>query len=326
MRGKFARVNNERFNIYNATKNNIYDVAIVGGGFAGLSAALLLGRYLRPVAIFDGGKTRNDNTKHVHSYLGRENMSPRTFIKNAWKDVLQYHSVHVIKQKVQRIENRNQYFVVSTKENESSVIAKYIIMATGVIDIKPDIKNFSKIDGNDAWHCPHCDGLEAAGKRLTIIGNGKNRGIISYTKEFLGWTNQITVFIQDDHRLDQKEMDEAKRLSIDIIDNDPLIEVIDDRRKSHGINLLSKSGKLYNTDVIFYHIGYTVQTQLAKQLGCHLDEDFIKINNKQETTVAKVYAAGDVDTDRHYVVLAVASGTVAAISIYEDIIKKALEN
>ena len=88
-------------------------------------------------------------------------MSPRTFIKNAWKDVLQYHSVHVIKQKVQRIENRNQYFVVSTKENESSVIAKYIIMATGVIDIKPDIKNFSKIDGNDAWHCPHCDGLEA---------------------------------------------------------------------------------------------------------------------------------------------------------------------
>ncbi|MGB8937771.1 MAG: hypothetical protein WCC17_21990, partial [Candidatus Nitrosopolaris sp.] len=65
-----ARVNNERFNIYNATKNNIYDVAIVGAGFAGLSAALLLGRYLRPVAIFDGGKTRNDNTKHVHSYLG----------------------------------------------------------------------------------------------------------------------------------------------------------------------------------------------------------------------------------------------------------------
>jgi thioredoxin reductase len=300
-----------------------FDVAIIGGGFAGLSAALLLGRYLRPVAIFDWGKTRNDNTKHIHGYLGLENTSPRTFIKKAWKDVLQYNSVRVIKQKVQRIENHNQYFVVSTKENESSIIVKYIIIATGVRDIKPDLKNFSEIDGNGAWHCPHCDGLEAAGKKLTIIGNGKNGGIMSYTKEFLGWTNQITVFIQDNHHLDQKEIDEAKRLSIDIIDNDPLIEVIDKRQDSHGINLLSKSGKLYNTDVIFYHIGYKVQTQLAKQLGCHLEEGFIKINNKQETTVAKVYAAGDVDTDRHYVVLAV--GAVAAISIYEDILKKTLE-
>jgi len=87
-----------------------------------------------------------------------------------------------------------------------------------------------------------------------------------------------------------------------------------------------KNGKLYNTDVIFYHIGYKVQTQLAKQLGCHLEEGFIKVVNKQETTVAKDYAAGDADTDRHYVVLAVASGAVAAISIYEDFLKKALEN
>jgi len=68
-----------------------------------------------------------------------------------------------------------------------------------------------------------------------------------------------------------------------------------------------------------------MQTQLAKQLGCQLEEGFIKINNRQETTVAKVYAAGDVDTDRHYVVLAVASGAIAAISIYEDILKNALE-
>lgn len=302
-----------------------YDVAIIGGGFAGLSAALLLGRYLRPVAIFDWGKTRNDNTKHIHSYLGLENASPRIFIKKAWKDVLQYNSVRVIKQKVQRIENHNQHFLVNT-ENESSIISKYIIIATGVIDIKPDIKNFSQIDGNGAWHCPHCDGLEAAGKKLTIIGNGKNGGIMSYTKEFLGWTNEITVFIQDNHRLDRKEIDEAKRLSINIIDDDPLIEVIDDRRKSNGINLLSKSGKLYNTDVVFYHIGYKAQTQLAEQLGCQLEEGFIKINNKQETTVAKVYAAGDVDTDRHYVVLAVASGAIAAISVYEDMLKQALEN
>jgi thioredoxin reductase len=200
------------FYCHQHTKNKIYDVAIIGGGFAGLSAALLLGRYLRPVAIFDWGKTRNDNTKHIHSYLGLENASPRTFIKKAWNDVLQYNSVRVIKQKVQRIENHNQYFVVRTEENKPSIIAKYIIIATGVIDIKPDIKNFSEIDGNGAWHCPHCDGLEAAGKKLAIIGNRKDSGIMSYAKEFLGWNNQITVFIQDNHHLDQKEIDEAETI------------------------------------------------------------------------------------------------------------------
>jgi len=71
-------------------------------------------------------------------------------------------------------------------------------------------------------------------------------------------------------------------------------------------------------------MGYNVQTQPAEQLGCQLDEGFIKINNNQQTTVANVYAAGDVDTDRHYVVLAVANGALAAISIYEDILKTAL--
>jgi len=234
------------------------------------------------------------------------------------------HSLEVIKQKVQRIEKSSQYFVISTDGDEPSVKAKYIIIATGVKDIKPDIKNFSQIDGNGAWHCPHCDGLEAAGKKLTIIGNGNTGGIISYTKEFLGWTDNIRVFIQDDHHLDQTEKDEAKRLTIDIVENDPLIEIRDDRRVSDRINLLSRSGNLYNTDVIFYHMGYNVQTQLAEQLGCQLDEGFIKINNKQQTTVANVYASGDVDTDRHYVVLAVASGALAAISIYEDILKTAL--
>ncbi len=132
------------------------------------------------------------------------------------------------------------------------------------------------------------------------------------------------VFIQDNHHLDQTEIAEAKRLSIDIVENDPLVEVRDDRRVSHHINLVSHGGKLYSTDVIFYHMDYNVQSQLAEQLGCQLDEGFIKINNKQQTTVANVYAPGDVDTDRHYVVFAVASGALAAISIYEDILKRAL--
>lgn len=306
-------------------KHDVFDVAIIGAGFAGLSAALVLGRYLRPVVIFDGGKTRNYITKHVHSYLGLDNISPRKFIKKAWKDVLQYGSIKVIKQEVISIEKCEQYFSVSIKKTGSSIVAKYIIIASGITDIKPDIKNFSRLDGNGAWHCPHCDGLEAAGKSLIIIGNSNNN-IISYAKEFLGWTNKITVFIQDDHHLNDSETTEAKRLSINVVENDPLIDVIDDGRKSHQVKLLSKTGKIHYAQVLFYHMGYNIQNELAKQLGCKLDEGFIKTNEKHQTTITNVYAAGDIDTDRHYVVFAVASGAVAAISIYEDILKQMLEN
>lgn len=80
--------------------------------------------------------------------------------------------------------------------------------------------------------------------------------------------------------------------------------------------------------MIFYYLGYKVQNQLAKQLGCELDkeEGFVRVNESQQTTVCNVYAVGDADTDRHYIVFAVASGAVAAISIYEELLKDAIRN
>ena len=82
----------------------VFDVAIIGAGFSGLSAALLLGRYLRKTVVFDDGRTRNHTSKHVHGYLGFENSSPQEFIQKAWKDVLQYDSIKVVREKVTKVE------------------------------------------------------------------------------------------------------------------------------------------------------------------------------------------------------------------------------
>jgi thioredoxin reductase len=306
-----------------------FDVAIVGAGFAGLSAALLLGRYRRPTVIFDGGETRNHTSKHVHGYLGFENSSPKHIIQKAWKDVLQYDSIKVVKVKIDTIKmSDKKYFLLKTSESQEriSVRSKYIIIATGIKDIKPTIKNFEKFDGNGAWHCPHCDGFQTTNKKLAIIALGQES--ITYAKEFLGWTKDITVFIQqgekhDKYRLTDKDKVEAKTLGIDIVENDSVIEIIGDQEgKPNGV--ICKSKRLYNAEVIFYHLGYDIQNELAKQLGCELDDGHIKVNTMQQTTVPNVYAAGDIDTDRHYIVLAVASGALAAISIYEQMLKDAI--
>ena len=305
--------------------DNIFDVAIIGAGFAGLSAALLLGRYLLPTIIFNGGDTRNSMSKHIHGYLGFENLPPKQFIQKAWADVLQYDSIKVINQKVDKIERYDQFFLLITEGGRKSVKAKYIIIATGIQDVKPNIKNFEEFDGNGIWHCPHCDGFQTTNKKLSIITSKKNNPL-RYAKEFLGWTKEITLFMQDDddkYHLADNERTEAKTLGMEIVENDQVTEIIGSQ-SGFPEGVVCKSGRFYATQVIFYHLGYCIQNHLAKQVGCELDEGYVKINAMQKTTVPNVYAAGDIDTDRHYVVLAAASGALAAISIYEEMLKDAI--
>ena len=308
----------------------VFDVAIIGAGFSGLSAALLLGRYLRKTVVFDDGRTRNHTSKHVHGYLGFENSSPQEFIQKAWKDVLQYNSIKVVREKVTKVERNadndtSVFFEISTRSGQPITKARYLIIATGVQDSKPNIENFEIYDGNGAWHCPHCDGFQTTNKKLGIITYGKNT--IPYAKEFLGWTRDITVFVQGNYQLTDMDRNDAKTLGIKLVENDNIIEISGNRNGCIERIVCQASGS-YEVDVIFYYLGYKVQNRLAKQLRCELDEEegFIKVDSSQQTTVRNVYAVGDVDTDRHYVVFAAASGAVAAISIYEQLLKDAIRN
>jgi len=335
------------------SQHEIFDVAIIGGGFAGLSAALLLGRYLRPTIIFDTGIHRKSN---IHGYLGFEKLSSEEVIQKAWKDVLQYKSVNVIKEKVTVIERdyNNNLFLINTegdnkKEKEGNTSnqesidrgnikakARYVIIATGVEHTKPKIKNFEEYDGNGVWHCPHCDGFETTDKKLVIIAYGnKYNEALDYAKVFLGWTKDIKLFLQRevdnynnelDYQLTDKERNEAKTFSIDLIENDEIIEIVGDSTRNAIKGVICKSNKFYEVEVIFYHLKQTVRNKLAYQLGCELDEDYIKVNEDQETTIKDIYAAGDADTDKHFAILASASGALAAISIYEKLLKSGIKS
>jgi thioredoxin reductase len=306
---------------YNS-EEQVFDVAIIGGGFAGLSSALLLGRYIRPTVVFDSGNTRNSMTRQVHGYLGYENVCPRQLIKKARKDVLQYKSIKVINEKVEKVRKYKDIFLLTTDKRSTSK-CRYVVIATGIEDIKPSIKNFIKFDGNGAWHCPHCDGFQSEGTRLIIISSGDNG--INYAKEFLGWTEDIKLFINDNYKMKQEELDDAKKLKIKIVQNDIPVEITANKKGSLT-GIICKSGRLYPGDVIFYNIGYKVRNQLARQIGCEVDEQgFVKANKMQQTTVPNVYAVGDIANDRHYVVLAAASGALASISIYETLLRDAIK-
>lgn len=309
---------------------DLYDAAIVGAGYAGLACALMLGRYLVPTVMFDGGPPRNDLTRRVHGYLGFEGASPQTLLKKARQDVARFGSrVTVVKSRVSSVRKEGEYFLLQAGGSNRTYGARYLVTATGVQDVKPAVKNFAKFDGDGAWHCPHRDGHEATGKRLALIVRAGDSPL-AYAKEFFGWTRDITIFLQPhENNSNSKPLDgpgrkEAAELGIRVVAGDRVVQVTG-RRGSLGKSLLCASGRRYQTDVIFYKLGYRVQSQLAEQLGCELDGGYVKVGRDQQTTVENAYAAGDVDLDRHYVVLAAAAGARAAMSIYEKLLAHAVE-
>jgi thioredoxin reductase len=335
-------------------QDEIFDVAIIGGGFAGLSAALILGRYLRPTIIFDVEKHRKSN---IHGYLGFENSSREEVIQKAWKDVLQYKSIKVVKEEVIAIEKdyNSNLFLIKTKGDKNKkertkstfqesidgkknikVKARFVIIATGVEHTAPKIKNFEEYNGNGIWHCPYCDGFETTNKKLVIIAYGnKYNEALDYAKIFLGWTKDIKLFLKKEvdnynnkvaYTLTDKEREEAKIFGIDLIENDDIIEIVGDSTRNAIKSVICKSNKCYEAEVLFFHINQTVRNKLAYQLGCELEEGYIKVNENQETTIKNIYAAGDADTDRHYAILASASGALAAICIYDKLLKSAIKS
>ncbi|MEW5839384.1 NAD(P)/FAD-dependent oxidoreductase [Nitrososphaera sp.] len=306
-----------------------FDVAVVGAGYAGLACALLLGRYRLRTAVFDGGKTRNAATRRVHGYPGFESSSPAALLARVRQDAGQYKSVTFLKKAVEHVAAKkggkgfsinagsNTNYNNNSSNSSRSYSARYVVLATGVQDIKPEIAGFDRFDGDGAWHCPHCDGPETAGKRLALIVAGRKK--LEYAREFLGWTSDITIFLHDS-RIDRQELEEAEELGIEVID-DTVTEM--SGRKGRGVKRLTcASGRRHFTDLVFYRLGYVVQNRLATEIGCRLDDDgYVRVDGEQRTSVPGVYAAGDIDTDRHFVVLAAAAGVRAAISIYEDVVK-----
>ena len=295
-----------------------FDVAVIGSGYAGLACALVLGRHLVRTIIFDGGSPRNASTRQIHGYLGYENRSPKDLLRSGWSSVRQYRSVKPMQGRVTGLSQSADGSQFAVRVGRTIFRVKYVLIATGVRDVKPEIDGFDKFDGDGAWHCPYCDGHEAAGKRLAIIVSGDKA--LSYVKEFFGWTKDITVFSWN-LSLSARDREQAKALGIRIVD-DKIHRMIG--RAGCGPKRLFGIADTYDTNVIFYRLGYLPQTELAKQVGCSMSRGYIKVDRNQRTSIPRVYAAGDVDTDRHLVAMAVAAGSRAAVDIYESLLSEAV--
>nr|WP_088103420.1 NAD(P)/FAD-dependent oxidoreductase [Halalkalibacter urbisdiaboli] len=189
------------------------DCAVIGGGPAGLNAALVLGRSRRKTILFDDNKPRNAVTSESHGFITRDGIHPQEFKRIAQEELSRYPDVRIEKQRVQRINKENTLFQVEI-ENGEVYSAKKIILATGFKEVLPDIPRVKEFYGKSLFSCPFCDGWELRDRPLAVIAN--NQKAFHMAKLVSNWTNDLIIFTNGSKvlSLEEQELLKSKGISI----------------------------------------------------------------------------------------------------------------
>ncbi|MFC3159090.1 NAD(P)/FAD-dependent oxidoreductase [Chryseobacterium arachidis] len=213
------------------------DVIIIGGSYAGLSAAMALGRSLRNVLIIDSGKPCNRQTPHSHNFITHDGKTPKEISHSAKEQVLKYETVKFYNGLVVKISKDSNRFKVETERNEI-FYAKKLVLATGVKDIMPDIPGFAECWGISVIHCPYCHGYEVKGKVTGIMSNSEMT--FDFTKLVFNLTKELTLFTNGKSILNEEQTEKFNQNKINLIE-DEISEII--HEKGQIKKLILKNGK-----------------------------------------------------------------------------------
>ena len=295
---------------------NQYDCMIIGGGPAGLSAALTLGRARRKVALVDNGTNRSRVTQESHGFLTRDGIKPQEFKNLASKDIESYPSITMMDQTVREIikDDITGLFLVNSSENKSYISEK-ILLATGIQEEFP-LPQIRQYYGKSLFSCPYCDGWELRDKPLAIIAENEEH-ISHMTKLVFNWSQDLIVFTNG-HQLSEKVQNDFEQKKIKVYTN-----TIKDL---HGDDGNLSSVELETGENILRAGGFVVPSfyrpnKFAKQLNCQVDENgTVMTDGAGRTTAAGIYIAGETEKGGpSSLMIAAAEGFKAATSINMDI-------
>lgn len=285
------------------------DAVVCGGGPAGLSAALWLGRYRRKTVVIDAGNQRNLSAQAAHGYLTFHPCSPKEFLERARNDVMEYPGVTLENGTVERIERTGDRFVVTATNGTYS--ASRVILATGVTDALPDVPGFEDFYGRHIFHCSSCDGYES--RDMDVVAIGWEEHSAGYALDLLEWGARVILVTNgNSFEGDEPERAALARHGIEIVE-DEVVELRGDEEKLTSVVL--RCGREIDAQRAFFSISHEPRSELAASLGCDIDElGYVKVGDHGETSVEHVYAAGDITPGEQLVAVAAAEGVVAGIA------------
>ncbi|MGL4490474.1 MAG: NAD(P)/FAD-dependent oxidoreductase [Rhizobiaceae bacterium] len=291
----------------------MHDAAIIGGSFAGISAALQLARAHRKVLVIDAGQRRNRFASHSHGFLGQDGVDPASLWSGARRQLQAYPTVMWTNGKAAAIAGTKDNFEISTEDSQV-FSSRRILFATGVTDHLPEIPGLSERWGQSVFHCPYCHGYELNKGRIGVIAFG---AMSLHQAQLLPDWGQVTFLTNGTFMIEPDQRDELKR-------RDVLIEetVIGDISGSAEVNL--QDGRSLSFDGLFVATRTTPASSLPAETGCALMDSplgtQIKTSEAKETTVPGIFACGDVARAPHSLALAVADGAWAGAQVHRSLV------
>jgi thioredoxin reductase len=297
--------------------DNSYEVLIVGGGPAGLSAALALGRMLRSVLICDDGRLRNLASSHANNLPSQDGIHPAQWRENARNDLKKYETIHFFDGSVQSIEKNGKAFKATLSTGKVLAFRK-VILAHGIKDKLPSTPGFQELWGKAVFHCPYCHGYEFRGKRLGFVGNGKLAEHV--LPMLLGLSGEVIVFTNAKAELSPEFQGLMRKRSVHLIEG-KITSLVHWDGTLQAVEI--EGGTSVERDALLLGptLPFEMKAPLGESLGCEKTEmGLYKVAELGKTTVPGVFAAGDIMTMLQSVLGAASLGQAAGAGTANELL------
>ncbi|UYO02960.1 NAD(P)/FAD-dependent oxidoreductase [Paenibacillus sp. PSB04] len=296
----------------------LLDAVIIGGGPAGMSAALALGRSRRSAVVIDEGRPRNRVTHEMHNFLSRDGIAPAEFRRIAREQISQYPAIKFVQGKTESVEGSDGDFRIRTVDGKV-YRSKKLLFATGKRDLPLDISGLDEVYGKTAFVCPYCDGWELQDQQLVMIAKGE--GAMHLSKVLMGWSANLTLCTNGPDELNAEQSEELERHGITVKDS-PIHKI--ESEEGNVKQVVLENGESVACTGIFFAPKLAAATDLPQSLGCEVSESgSIVADRIGKTNIPGVFSAGDAASDMYQAIAAASMGALAGMGINAELLDEA---
>jgi len=293
----------------------LHDVLVIGGGFAGLSAANVLARARRSVLVIDAGEPRNRFSSHAHNIIGHDGRSGAAILEDARAQLALYPTASLLSAKAEAVEGGADSFTVTLYDGQR-IGARRVVLATGVTDTLPEIPGARERWGQTVLHCPYCHGYEIGGGRIGVLA--ANAHAAQHAALISEW-GRVTLFANG-LAIDGEGRGLLARRGV-VIEDAPVAALEGEAPAIDAVRL--STGKRIEISALFIPVSAR-PGPLAASLGCELIDTpagaIVRVDDLKRTTVPGVYAAGDTARGMHSIAFAAADGMMAGVALHKDLV------